>query len=106
MSHIRSGSFRVGLLTSVRRRVRSAEIHRNAARGFVSVTMPERPHAIGVPSLWERDFWDPIIQACVDTDTVISLHVGSSGMYPMPAGSPGLAAWRHDVRSAFVGVVR
>ena len=55
-----------------------AEIHRNAARGFVSVTMPERPHAIGVPSLWERDFWDPIIQACVDTDTVISLHVGSS----------------------------
>ena len=67
-----------------------AEIHRNAARGFVSVTMPERPHAIGVPSLWQRDFWDPIIQACVDTDTVISLHVGSSGMYPMPAGSPGL----------------
>lgn len=42
--------------------------------------MPERPHAIGVPSLWERDFWDPIIRACVDTDAVISLHVGSSGM--------------------------
>ena len=67
-----------------------AEIHRNAERGFVSVTMPERPHAIGVPSLWDRDFWDPIIAACVDTDTVISLHVGSSGMYDMPAGSPGL----------------
>ncbi len=66
------------------------EIHRNAARGFTSVTLPERPHAVGMPSLWERDFWDPIMQACVDTDTVVSLHVGSSGMYPFPAGSPAL----------------
>lgn len=67
-----------------------AEIHRNAERGFVSVTMPDRPHLIGMPSLWERDFWDPIIQACVDTDTVISLHVGSSGSYPVPPGAPSL----------------
>ena len=66
------------------------EIHRNAERGFVSVSFPERPHAVGLPSLWDRDYWDPIIQACVDTDTVISLHVGSSGMHPLPEGSPGL----------------
>ncbi|MFK7897351.1 MAG: amidohydrolase family protein [Myxococcota bacterium] len=66
------------------------EIHRNAERGFVSVTFPERPHAVNLPSLWERDHWDPIIQACVDTDTVISLHVGSSGMYELPPGSPML----------------
>ena len=50
------------------------------------MTFPERPHAIGLPSLWERDFWNPIVQACVDTETVISLHVGSSGLHPMPAG--------------------
>lgn len=68
----------------------AAEIHRNAERGFTSVTLPERPHAVGLPSMWDRTFWDPIIQACVDTDTVISLHVGSSGVYPMPPGSPGL----------------
>ncbi len=68
----------------------AAEIHRNAERGFVSVTLPERPHAIGMPSLWDRDFWDPIIQACVDTDTVISLHVGSSGLHPLPPGGPSL----------------
>ncbi|MBF6347896.1 MULTISPECIES: amidohydrolase family protein [Nocardia] len=67
-----------------------AEIERNAARGFTSVTLPERPHAIGLPSLWERDYWDPIIRACVETDTVISLHVGSSGMYAYPQGAPGL----------------
>ncbi len=67
-----------------------AEIHRNADRGFVSVTLPERPQQVGLPSLWERDFWDPIIAACADTDTVISLHVGSSGLEPHPAGSPQL----------------
>ena len=64
------------------------EIHRNAERGFTSVTFPERPHAIGLPSLWERDHWDPIIEACADTDTVISLHVGSSGVYASPPGAP------------------
>ena len=66
------------------------EIRRNAARGFTSVTLPERPHAIGLPTLWDRTHWDPIVEACVETDTVISLHVGSSGGYPSPPGSPML----------------
>jgi predicted TIM-barrel fold metal-dependent hydrolase len=68
----------------------AGEIRRNADRGFVSVTLPERPHAVGLPSLWDRDHWDPIIEACVDTDTVVSLHVASSGMHPFPDGSPRL----------------
>lgn len=67
----------------------AAEIRRNAARGFTSVTLPERPHAIGFPSLF-TGWWDPIIEACVETGTVISLHVGSSGTYPMPEGAPAL----------------
>jgi predicted TIM-barrel fold metal-dependent hydrolase len=67
----------------------AGEIRRNAARGFTSVTFPERPHAIGLPSLWERDHWDPIIEACAATGTVISLHVGSSGNYAVPPGAPG-----------------
>jgi predicted TIM-barrel fold metal-dependent hydrolase len=66
------------------------EIHRNAERGFRTITLPERPHAIDLPNLWERDHWDPIIRACVETDTVISIHVGSSGGYPSPPGSPFL----------------
>jgi len=70
--------------------VAAAEIRRNAERGFTSVTLPERPHAIGLPSLWERDHWDPIIEACVATDTVISLHVGSSGVHQAPPGGPNL----------------
>ena len=42
--------------------------------------------------MWDREYWAPIIEACVETDTVVSLHVGSSGLYPAPPGvrGPGL----------------
>jgi predicted TIM-barrel fold metal-dependent hydrolase len=65
------------------------EIRRNAARGFRSVTLPERPHRLGLPPVFS-DYWDPIVEACAETDTVISLHVGSSGFVDMPPGAPGL----------------
>ena len=39
---------------------------RNAARGFSSVTLPERPHLVGLPSLWISEHWNPILDACVD----------------------------------------
>jgi len=57
----------------------AAEVRRNAERGFRSVTLPERPHRIGLPSMFS-DYWDPVLAACQETDTVISLHVGSSGL--------------------------
>ncbi len=68
----------------------AAEIRRNAARGFRTVSLPERPHLIGFPALFDTEHWDPIIRACADTDTVISVHVGSSGGYPSPPGAPAL----------------
>ncbi len=64
------------------------EIRRNAARGFTGVSFPERPHDVGLPSLWDREHWDPIIDVCLETDTVIALHVGSSGMDGFPPGAP------------------
>lgn len=67
----------------------AAEIRRNAERGFRSVTLPERPHRIGLPSLFSG-WWDPIVEACAETGTVISLHVGSSGNYDLPEGSPAI----------------
>ena len=67
----------------------AAEIRRNAERGFRSVTLPERPQNIGFPDLF-GGYWDPIIEACAETDTVISLHVGSSGGYMGPENSPRL----------------
>ena len=68
----------------------AAEIRRNAERGFRAVTLPERPHNIGLPAIFDRDHWRPIITACAETGTVINLHVGSSGMAHLPPGSPGL----------------
>jgi predicted TIM-barrel fold metal-dependent hydrolase len=68
----------------------AAEIRRNAARGFRAVSLPERPHRIGLPSIFDPS-WEPIVRACADTDTVVCLHVGSSGMADLPPGSPALA---------------
>ena len=65
------------------------EIRRNAERGFRAVTLPERPHKAELPSLFSG-YWDPIVAACADTDTVICLHVGSSGMADYPDDSPRL----------------
>src|SRR3984893_12446507 len=48
----------------------AAEIRRNAARGFRSVTLPERPHRIGLPNLFSG-WWDPMIAACAETGTAI-----------------------------------
>jgi predicted TIM-barrel fold metal-dependent hydrolase len=59
------------------------EIRRNAARGFRSIALPERPQRIGFPSLFSGH-WEPILEACAETDTVISVHVGSSGGYEIP----------------------
>ncbi len=59
--------------------VAAAEIRRNAARGFTAVSLPEQPHRLGYPSL-HSGWWDPVLEACVDTATVVCLHVGSSGM--------------------------
>ena len=67
----------------------AAEIRRNADRGFRSVTLPERPHRLDLPSLFSG-YWDPIIEACTETDTVISLHVGSSGMYDWAPQCPAM----------------
>ena len=65
----------------------AAEIRRNAERGFTAVTLPERPHLLGYPTL-NSGYWDPIVAACAETDTVVCLHVGSSGMMEMPPDGP------------------
>jgi predicted TIM-barrel fold metal-dependent hydrolase len=60
-------------------------IRENAGRGFRAVTFPEAPSGHGLPTL-HSGYWDPIIEACAETDTVVNLHVGSSG------GSPNTTA--------------
>ena len=55
----------------------AAEVRRVAEKGCHAVTFSENPEKIGFPSL-HSDHWDPFWQACVDTDTVVCLHIGSS----------------------------
>jgi predicted TIM-barrel fold metal-dependent hydrolase len=63
------------------------EVRRNAERGFRAVTMPELPHWLGYPEI-HTGYWDPVLIACAETDTAICLHVGSSGMLPLPPTGP------------------
>ncbi|MEY3512357.1 MAG: hypothetical protein RL486_1022, partial [Actinomycetota bacterium] len=60
------------------------EIRRNAERGFKAVSFTEAPHMLGLPSL-HTGYWDPMMQACAETGTVVNLHIGSSGTSPATA---------------------
>jgi predicted TIM-barrel fold metal-dependent hydrolase len=60
------------------------EVRRNAARGFRAISFPEQPHEAGFPSLYSG-YWDPLVAACAETDTVVCVHTGSAGK--LPAGA-------------------
>jgi predicted TIM-barrel fold metal-dependent hydrolase len=61
--------------------VAAEEVRRNAARGFRSVTLSENPQRLGLPSVF-TDHWDPLLDACAETGTVVNLHLGSSSSRP------------------------
>jgi len=60
------------------------EVRRCAAKGVNSLTFSENPAALGYPSFHD-DYWTPLWKALVDTDTVLSVHIGSSGRLSIPA---------------------
>lgn len=61
--------------------VGAEEIRRNADRGFKAVTFSEAPDKLGLPTL-HSGYWDPMMAACEETGTVVSLHIGSSSTAP------------------------
>ncbi len=69
-------------------KIAAEEIHRNAERGFKSVSFPELPGKLGFEPL-ASEAWDPFWKACEETDTVISVHTGSAGL---PVNSEGTNA--------------
>ncbi len=60
------------------------EIHRCAAKGSHSITFSESPVPLGLPSV-HSGYWDPMFAACVETDTVVNMHIGSSSKMPSTA---------------------
>jgi predicted TIM-barrel fold metal-dependent hydrolase len=62
----------------------AAEVRRVAEKGCHSLSFTENPAALGYPS-FHSDYWDPLWRAVCDTDTVVSIHLGSSGRLSIPA---------------------
>ena len=60
------------------------EIHRVAAKGCHSLTFTENPATLGLPS-FHSEHWDPMWRALVETETVLNIHLGSSGQLAITA---------------------
>jgi predicted TIM-barrel fold metal-dependent hydrolase len=61
----------------------AAEIRRNAARGVRAVTISEAPYHLGLPSIHDDGrYWDPLLDACNETGTLVCMHIGSSSQMP------------------------
>ncbi len=65
----------------------TAEVARNAGRGFKAVSFPEFPAQLGFPAIFSRD-WDPFFAVCEETGTVVCLHTGASAWAPLPSPGP------------------
>lgn len=60
------------------------EVRRVAEKGCHSLSFTENPAALGYPSFHD-EYWDPLWRALCDTNTVLSIHIGSSGKLTIPA---------------------
>ncbi|HZJ27716.1 MAG TPA: amidohydrolase family protein [Acidimicrobiia bacterium] len=63
----------------------AAEVRRCATKGSFAIAFSENPSKLGYPSLYTGE-WDPLWVACEETDTTVSMHIGSSSS--MPTTSP------------------
>ncbi|GHF36602.1 putative TIM-barrel fold metal-dependent hydrolase [Amycolatopsis bartoniae] len=57
------------------------EVRRCADKGAHAIAFSEAPHALGLPSV-HSDYWEPLWQACNETETTVNMHIGSSSRMP------------------------
>ncbi len=62
----------------------AAEVRRVAKKGVHALTFTENPAAMGYPS-FHNEFWNPLWKALCDTNTVMNVHIGSSGRLAITA---------------------
>jgi predicted TIM-barrel fold metal-dependent hydrolase len=62
----------------------AAEVRRVSKKGVHALTFTENPAAMGYPSFHDT-FWNPLWQALCDTNTVLNVHIGSSGKLAITA---------------------
>jgi len=68
----------------------AAEVRRCAAKGSYAIAFSENPSKLGFSSLYTGD-WDPLWEACEETDTTVSMHIGSSSSMPTTCPEAPLA---------------
>jgi predicted TIM-barrel fold metal-dependent hydrolase len=68
----------------------AAEVRRCAAKGSYSIAFSENPAKLGFDSLYTGN-WDVLWTACEETDTTISMHIGSSSSMPTTSDDAPLA---------------
>ena len=66
------------------------EVRRCAAKGSHAIAFSENPSKLGLPSLYTGE-WDVLFAACQETDTTISMHIGSSSSMPTTSADAPLA---------------
>jgi predicted TIM-barrel fold metal-dependent hydrolase len=66
------------------------EVRRCAAKGSHAVAFSENPAKLGQPSLYTGR-WDPLWEACQETDSSVSMHIGSSSSMPTTSDDAPLA---------------
>jgi predicted TIM-barrel fold metal-dependent hydrolase len=62
----------------------AAEVRRVSKKGVHALTFTENPAAMGYPS-FHNDYWQPLWKALCDTNTVMNVHIGSSGRLAITA---------------------
>jgi len=62
----------------------AAEVRRVSKKGVHALTFSENPAAMGYPS-FHNEYWKPLWKALCDTNTVMNVHIGSSGRLAITA---------------------
>lgn len=70
----------------------AAEVRRTAAKGARTVSFPENPAPLGLPSI-HTDHWDPFWAATGECEMPVSMHFGTSGSTPIPSPDGPMAVW-------------
>lgn len=66
------------------------EVRRCAAKGSYAIAFTENPAKLGLPSMYTGQ-WDVLWQACIETGTTVSMHIGSSSSMPTTSEDAPLA---------------
>ena len=64
----------------------AAEVRRCADKGSHAVSFSECPPWLGLPSIF-GSYWEPLWEACEETETVVNMHIGSSSKFGEPRGT-------------------